>query len=137
MQEAALAAGRAADAAAGITTADPAEVAEAEASATAASNAAISATELAAKTAAASAADSAAPLRIGIVGFGKFGKFVAKTFVKSAEVFAVDQDDQARAAEALGVKFYPRCGKVVSFLANESETPHLTPWRSATASQKQ
>lgn len=35
-------------------------------------------------------------LKIGIVGFGKFGQFLAKTFTKHAEVFVVDKDDQVR-----------------------------------------
>lgn len=47
------------------------------------------------------------PLRVGIVGFGKFGQFMAKTFAKSASVIAVDANDESRAAEALGVPFYP------------------------------
>lgn len=33
-------------------------------------------------------------LKIGIVGFGKFGQFLAKTFTKHHEVFAVNKDDQ-------------------------------------------
>ena len=48
-----------------------------------------------------------APLRIGIIGFGKFGQFLAKTFVKNNDVFCVDKDDMSSAARDIGCEFYP------------------------------
>lgn len=46
-------------------------------------------------------------LKIGIIGFGKFGQFLAKTFVKSHDVFAVDKDDMSATAKEIGCAFYP------------------------------
>jgi prephenate dehydrogenase len=46
-------------------------------------------------------------LRFGIVGFGKFGQYLAKTLVKHAEIAAVDTDDVSSAAAELGVSFFP------------------------------
>jgi len=38
--------------------------------------------------------DTPKKLKIGIIGFGKFGQFLAKTFIKHHDVFAVDRSDQ-------------------------------------------
>jgi len=46
-------------------------------------------------------------LKIGIVGFGKFGQFLAKTFVKSHDVFCVDKDDMGAVAKEIGCEFFP------------------------------
>lgn len=46
-------------------------------------------------------------LQIGIIGFGRFGQFLAKTFVKHANIIAIDKDDQTSAAHELGVEFFP------------------------------
>lgn len=47
------------------------------------------------------------PLKIGIIGFGKFGQFLAKTFVKNHHVFAVDKDDMSHVAKDIGCQYYP------------------------------
>lgn len=36
-------------------------------------------------------------LKIGIIGFGKFGQFLAKTFTKYHDVFAANKGDEVRA----------------------------------------
>jgi len=46
-------------------------------------------------------------LKIGIIGFGKFGQFLAKTFAQSHDVFCVDKDDMSAAAKDLGCEFFP------------------------------
>jgi len=48
-----------------------------------------------------------APLKIGIVGFGKFGQFLAKTFVKNHHVYCLDKDDQSAAAKEIGCDYFP------------------------------
>jgi len=46
-------------------------------------------------------------LRIGIVGFGTFGQFLAKTFTKHHDVVATSRSDYTKEAEQLGVlKFF-------------------------------
>ena len=45
-------------------------------------------------------------LRVGIVGFGKFGQYMAKTMTKYADVVAVDKDDMSKQAKELGVEFF-------------------------------
>ncbi|KAJ1428527.1 hypothetical protein B484DRAFT_329455 [Ochromonadaceae sp. CCMP2298] len=47
------------------------------------------------------------PLKIGIIGFGNFGQFIAKTFVKNHQVYCVAQSDKSSEAKALGCEFYP------------------------------
>ena len=47
------------------------------------------------------------PLKIGIIGFGKFGQFLAKTFVKNNEVYAVGRSDMSSQARELGCDFFP------------------------------
>ena len=46
-------------------------------------------------------------LKIGIVGFGKFGQFLAKTFVKKNEVYCMSKEDKTTVAKELGVKYLP------------------------------
>lgn len=46
-------------------------------------------------------------LNVGIVGFGKFGRYLAKTMTKYADVIACDKDDMSSAASELGVEFFP------------------------------
>lgn len=55
----------------------------------------------------ASARNKPEPLKIGIIGFGKFGQFLAKTFVKNHNVYAVDKDDMTHAAKEIGCEFFP------------------------------
>ena len=48
------------------------------------------------------------PLSIGIIGFGRFGQFMAETFVSSgAKVFASSRSDYTSEAKKLGVTFVP------------------------------
>lgn len=47
------------------------------------------------------------PLKIGIVGFGKFGQFLARTFAKNHRVFALDKDDMSAVAKDIGCEFFP------------------------------
>ena len=47
------------------------------------------------------------PLKIGIIGFGKFGQFLAKTFVKNNDVYAVGRSDTSAVAKAIGCDFFP------------------------------
>ncbi len=46
-------------------------------------------------------------LKIGIIGFGKFGQFLAKTLVKNHEVYCVDKDDMSNVAKEIGCDYYP------------------------------
>ncbi|CAN0411360.1 unnamed protein product, partial [Discosporangium mesarthrocarpum] len=41
-------------------------------------------------------------LRIGVIGFGKFGQFISKTFVKNHEVVAMARGDYSVAAANIG-----------------------------------
>ncbi|GMI24131.1 hypothetical protein TeGR_g5454, partial [Tetraparma gracilis] len=45
------------------------------------------------------------PLRIAVIGFGRFGQFIAKTFAKYADVVAVSRSDYTAQAKAMGVEF--------------------------------
>lgn len=47
------------------------------------------------------------PLKIGIIGFGKFGQFLAKTLTKNHQVYCVDKDDMSTVAKELGCEYYP------------------------------
>jgi exosome complex component RRP43 len=47
------------------------------------------------------------PLKIGIIGFGKFGQFLGKTFAKNNHVYCVDKDDMSAVAKELGCTYYP------------------------------
>ena len=46
-------------------------------------------------------------LKIGIIGFGKFGQFLAKTFSKENKVYAVGRSDMSAAAREIGCEFFP------------------------------
>jgi hypothetical protein len=46
-------------------------------------------------------------LKIGIIGFGKFGQFLAKTFVKKNEVYCMSKEDKTAISKELGVKYLP------------------------------
>lgn len=41
-------------------------------------------------------------LKIGIIGFGKFGQFIGKTFIKNHDVFAMSREDYSMAAKEIG-----------------------------------
>jgi hypothetical protein len=49
-------------------------------------------------------ATAARKLSIGVVGFGKFGQFIAKTFAKHHSVRAMGRSDTSAAAKALGCR---------------------------------
>lgn len=46
-------------------------------------------------------------LNIGIIGFGNFGQFLAKTFRKYHNVRATSRSDHSKTAAALGCEYYP------------------------------
>lgn len=46
------------------------------------------------------------PQRIVVVGFGRFGQFIASTFQKYGEVVAVSRSDYSDVAKKMGVSFY-------------------------------
>jgi prephenate dehydrogenase len=48
-----------------------------------------------------------APLKIGIIGFGKFGQFLAKTFVKNHLVYGTNKNDVSGVAQEIGVEYFP------------------------------
>ena len=58
------------------------------------------------------------PLKIGIVGFGRFGQFIAQTFAKHATVVATSRSDYAELAEGLGVTYVP-LSDPAAFLAHD------------------
>jgi hypothetical protein len=43
-------------------------------------------------------------LKIGVIGFGKFGQFLTRTFTKYHDVFVVSRDDMVRGLELQGGK---------------------------------
>jgi hypothetical protein len=49
---------------------------------------------------------AARKLSIGVVGFGKFGQFIAKTFAKHHSVRAMGRSDTSAAAKALGCRYF-------------------------------
>ena len=51
--------------------------------------------------------DKASPLKIGIIGFGKFGQFLARTFVKSHTVHGTARADHSLIAKEIGCDFTP------------------------------
>eukprot|EP00903_Cladosiphon_okamuranus_P012334 g11563.t1 len=57
-------------------------------------------------------------LKIGIIGFGKFGQFISKKFVADHDVVAMGRGDYTAAADEMGVKFYPQF-ESSDFFANE------------------
>ena len=47
------------------------------------------------------------PLTIGIVGFGRFGQFIAQTFTRHAKVVVTSRSDYAETAKEIGVTYVP------------------------------
>ena len=47
------------------------------------------------------------PLTIGIVGYGRFGQFIAKTFAKHGKVVVTSRSDYTDVADAMGAKYVP------------------------------
>jgi len=47
------------------------------------------------------------PLRIGIMGFGRFGQFIAKSFAKYGEIVGTSRSDYTEIATEMGAKFIP------------------------------
>lgn len=47
------------------------------------------------------------PLTIGIVGFGRFGQFIAKTFAKYGRVVVTSRSDYTNRANGMGVTYVP------------------------------
>lgn len=47
------------------------------------------------------------PLKIGIIGFGKFGQFLGKTFAKNNHVYCTNKADMSVVAKELGCTYYP------------------------------
>lgn len=48
------------------------------------------------------------PLTIGVVGFGNFGQFLARTFVKHANVVGTSRGDYTEPAKEMGASFIPQ-----------------------------
>mmetsp|Transcript_24242 Transcript_24242/g.57384 ORF Transcript_24242/g.57384 Transcript_24242/m.57384 type:complete len:557 (-) Transcript_24242:2513-4183(-) len=47
------------------------------------------------------------PLTIGIVGYGRFGQFIAKTFARHGKVVVTSRSDYTDVADAMGAKYIP------------------------------
>lgn len=47
------------------------------------------------------------PLKIGIVGFGRFGQFIARSFTKYGHVVGTSRSDYTALAEDMGAKYIP------------------------------
>ncbi|KAL9181051.1 hypothetical protein ACHAXT_009856 [Thalassiosira profunda] len=47
------------------------------------------------------------PLKIGVVGFGRFGQFIAKSFAKYGNVVGTSRTDYSALASEIGTKFIP------------------------------
>jgi len=47
------------------------------------------------------------PLNIGIIGFGRFGQFMARTFVKHGRVVVTSRTDYSDIAQGMGVTYIP------------------------------
>ena len=47
------------------------------------------------------------PLKIGVVGFGRFGQFIARTFAQHGKVVATSRSDYTDLANGMGVKYIP------------------------------
>lgn len=60
----------------------------------------------------------AKPLTIGIVGFGRFGQFIAKTFAKHGKIVVTSRSDYTDVANAMGAQYVP-LSDPASFLAQE------------------
>ncbi|CAM9672850.1 unnamed protein product, partial [Phaeothamnion confervicola] len=59
-------------------------------------------------------------LKIGIVGFGKFGQFIARTLAKHADLVVMSRTDQSAAAKAVGARGYLSF-EAAEFFANEMD----------------
>ena len=46
-------------------------------------------------------------LRVGIIGFGRFGQFIGKSFTKYAQVVGTSRSDYTKIAEDMGAKYIP------------------------------
>ncbi|CBN76762.1 Trifunctional Chorismate Mutase/Prephenate Dehydratase/Prephenate Dehydrogenase [Ectocarpus siliculosus] len=57
-------------------------------------------------------------LKIGIIGFGKFGQFISRKFVMDHDVVAMGRGDYTAAADEMGAKFYPQF-ESSDFFAND------------------
>ena len=60
----------------------------------------------------------ARPLNIGIIGFGRFGQFIAKSFAKYGNVIGTSRTDYTQIAEEIGVQFIP-LSHMESFVVDE------------------
>ena len=47
------------------------------------------------------------PLTVGIIGFGRFGQFIGKTFTKYANVIGTSRSDYTKIASDMGAKYVP------------------------------
>ena len=47
------------------------------------------------------------PLRIAVLGFGRFGQFIAREFKKTGDVVALSRSDYSAEATAMGIQYYP------------------------------
>ena len=47
------------------------------------------------------------PLKIGVIGFGRFGQFIARTFSNYGNVVVTSRSDYTEVAEAMGVTYVP------------------------------
>jgi arogenate dehydrogenase (NADP+), plant len=47
------------------------------------------------------------PLKIGIIGFGRFGQFIARTFAKHGSVVATSRSDYTDLASGMGITYIP------------------------------
>ncbi len=60
----------------------------------------------------------ARPLTIGIIGFGRFGQFIAKSFAKYGSVIGSSRTDYTHVANEIGIKFVP-LSALESLMVNE------------------
>jgi len=58
------------------------------------------------------------PLNIGVIGFGRFGQFIGKSFTKYANVVGTSRSDYTQIAEDMGAKYVP-LSNLESFVLNE------------------
>ena len=61
---------------------------------------------------------TARPLNIGIIGFGRFGQFIAKSFAKYGHVIGTSRSDYTQLAEEIGVSYIP-LSDLQSFVVEE------------------
>ncbi len=47
------------------------------------------------------------PLTVGVIGFGRFGQFIGKSFVKYANVIGTSRADYTKVANEMGAKYIP------------------------------